>query len=201
MNRKSVFSKAALAAMLGVCLVFTACPLDIPFTGKPTISGTPKVGQTLTAGIDELNGTGTPSYQWEADGTDVGANQDTYQPVADDVGKTITVTVSYSGNTGSQTSDPTATVTLWTNDITLSASSLSISRARSQTALITGVSGVEYSNHQWSVNGSDVAAPQGTAPKFSFSSAEKGPGKYNIGLHVKKDNVWYSPSITITVTD
>ncbi|GHT75496.1 hypothetical protein FACS1894124_6930 [Spirochaetia bacterium] len=97
----------------------------------------------------------------------------------------------------------TVTVNLWTNDTTVlaSASSVTLSRAASQTALITGLSGTEYTNHQWSINGSDVAAPEGTAATFSFDSAGKGNGKYNIELQVKKNNAWYLTAITITVRD
>ncbi|GHU18848.1 hypothetical protein FACS1894163_11270 [Spirochaetia bacterium] len=222
MNRKSVFSKAALAVMLvgmlGLCLVFTACPpidTTLPaLTGKPTISGTPKVGEILTANQGTLNGTGTPSYQWEVNSNVAGTNQNTYVPVAGDVGATITVTVSYSGNTGSQTSDATdevadlsgastATVNLWTDDTTVFAStpSVTLSRATFQTALFTGLSGAEYTNHQWSINGSDVAGPPGTASTFSFSSNGNGNGKYHIGLQVQKGSAWYSTTIIIEVTN
>ncbi|GHV25762.1 hypothetical protein AGMMS4952_04370 [Spirochaetia bacterium] len=97
----------------------------------------------------------------------------------------------------------TVTVNLWTNDTTVlaTADKVTLSRAASETALITGLSGTEYTNHQWSINGSDVAAPEGTAETFSFDSAGKGNGKYNIELQVKKDNAWYSTTITITVTN
>jgi hypothetical protein len=61
----------------------------------PTITGTPKVGETLTA--DE--GTWTPdgvafTYQWRADGTAIaGATAKTYVPTAAEVGKRVQVTV------------------------------------------------------------------------------------------------------------
>ncbi|GHV28708.1 hypothetical protein AGMMS4952_13090 [Spirochaetia bacterium] len=95
----------------------------------------------------------------------------------------------------------TMTVNLWTNDTTIlaSPSSVTLSRSASHTALITGPSGAEYTNHQWSINGSDVAAPKGTAPTYTFNSPGKGNGIYYIGLQVKKGNAWYSKTITITV--
>ncbi|GHV32618.1 hypothetical protein AGMMS4952_23310 [Spirochaetia bacterium] len=108
---------AAFAALLALSLVFLGCDNNTTInstndlTGKPTISGTAMVGETLTAGITGLNGTGIPAYQWKAGETKVGTDQDTYQPAAGDVGKTITVTVSYSGNTGSRASDPKGPVT------------------------------------------------------------------------------------------
>jgi uncharacterized protein YaiE (UPF0345 family) len=67
------------------------------------------VGETLTAVITALNGTGTPSYQWKRGETPIGT-AGTYSVQLADVGSTITVTVTYSGNSGSQTSGATATV-------------------------------------------------------------------------------------------
>ncbi|MEV7398033.1 hypothetical protein [Aeromicrobium sp. NPDC092404] len=61
----------------------------------PTITGTPKVGETLTAN----EGTWTPdgvafTYQWRAEGAPIsGATARTYAPTAADVGKRIQVTV------------------------------------------------------------------------------------------------------------
>ena len=72
-----------------------------PATGAPTISGTVRVGETLTAetsGIADADGMSGAvfSYQWLANGADVaGATSDTYTPVADDVGKAIKVKVSF----------------------------------------------------------------------------------------------------------
>ena len=87
-------------------------------TGKPTISGTARVGQTLTAdtsGIADADGLATVSYsyQWirvqNLVGTEIsGATASTYTPVADDVGKTIMVKVTFSddaGNPENSTSD------------------------------------------------------------------------------------------------
>src|SRR5690349_20184685 len=61
----------------------------------PTTTGTPKVGQALTAN----EGTWTPdgvtfTYKWLAEGTaKTGATSKTYTPTAADVGKRIQVTV------------------------------------------------------------------------------------------------------------
>ena len=61
---------------------------NIPATGRPTISGTPRVGQTLTAAtsaIADSDGLGTFTFQWArfaADGTTreatIGTNSSTY---------------------------------------------------------------------------------------------------------------------------
>ena len=87
---------------------FTAAP-------KPTISGTAKVGVALTA----VPGTWAPStvaapisftYQWKREGTNIsGATAATYTPVAADLGKPLSVSVTGAKtgyNTVTQTSDP-----------------------------------------------------------------------------------------------
>ena len=85
-----------------------------PASGAPTISGTPQVGQTLTANKGNIaDANGLPSttfpagytFQWvSVDGgteTDItGATSQTYTPVADDVGSTIKVYVSFEDDAG-----------------------------------------------------------------------------------------------------
>ena len=94
-------------------------PANTPASGAPTISGTPQVGQELTAdtsGISDADGLANASYayQWLADGSDIsGATSGTYTPVAGDVGKAVKVRVSFTddaGNAESLTSAATAAV-------------------------------------------------------------------------------------------
>jgi hypothetical protein len=70
----------------------------LDFTGgaAPSITGTARVGQTLTASVGTWPGNGTFAYQWKSGGTAVGTNTDTYVPATSDVGKAITVTVTWS---------------------------------------------------------------------------------------------------------
>ena len=79
-------------------------------TGTVSISGTAEVGQTLTADTDSLEGDGTFSYQWKRGGTNIGTDKSSYKVKTADVGSTITVTVTRSGNSSSVTSDPTDVV-------------------------------------------------------------------------------------------
>ena len=94
-----------------------------PATGAPSITGTARVGETLTAdtsGVADSDGlsNATFSYQWVAnDGTSdteiTGATDSTYTLVAADEGKTIMVEVSFTDDGGSDeslTSAATATV-------------------------------------------------------------------------------------------
>ena len=88
-------------------------------TSLPTISGTPKVGQTLTATTGSWSNSPTHyDYQWRRcdtggnDCRDVGSNRTTYVPVTSDVGRTIRVEVKARNDYGSNTarSAPTGLV-------------------------------------------------------------------------------------------
>ena len=83
-----------------------------PLSGTVNITGTAVVGQTLTANTSNLNGSGTITYQWQRNGsTTIGSDRSTYVIQSADIGSKITVTVTRSGNSGSITSNPSATVT------------------------------------------------------------------------------------------
>ncbi|GAB6393049.1 MAG: leucine-rich repeat domain-containing protein [Treponematales bacterium] len=70
--------------------------------GAVSITGTAAVGETLTAVTSGLTGqAGTLHYQWKAGTGAVGTDQNTYLVQTADKGKTITVTVTASGSTGS----------------------------------------------------------------------------------------------------
>ena len=88
-----------------------------PPTGQPRITGTARVGQTLTAvttDIQDADGLGDFAYQWKADGTNIaGAMDSSYTLTNNEVGKRITVTVSFTDGIGTEetvTSQPTAAV-------------------------------------------------------------------------------------------
>ena len=90
---------------------------DTPSAGLPTISGTARVGETLTADTSAI-GDAVFSYQWvRSDGSDdadiENATSSTYILQDDDAGKTVKVRVSFAGDAGNQesvTSAATATV-------------------------------------------------------------------------------------------
>ena len=99
-------------------------PANTPATGAPTITGTARVDETLTAvttGIMDADGLASPSYtyQWirvETDSTEAdisGATSGTYTLAAADEGKTIKVKVSFTDDASNPemlTSEATATV-------------------------------------------------------------------------------------------
>ncbi len=81
-------------------------PPNNPATGAPTVSGSVRVGELLTASTadiadgDGLNGV-SYSFQWLADGTAIsGATSSTYTPPAAQQGKAIRVRVSFRDNVG-----------------------------------------------------------------------------------------------------
>ena len=84
-------------------------------TGYISLEGTARQGEVLTASnsLADLDGLGTISYQWQADGSDIsGATDSTYTLTQADVGKSITVQASYTDGYGnlesvlSESTDP-----------------------------------------------------------------------------------------------
>ena len=108
-----------LSGGLELVVPWTSSPLS-PATGAPTINGTARVGESLTAstsGIADADGLANASftYQWLAADVDIsGATGSSYTVVTADAGKVIKVTVSFTddaGNEESVTSAATAAVT------------------------------------------------------------------------------------------
>ena len=88
-----------------------------PVTGEVTMYGTPTQNELLTAitdGLYDVDGKGQLSYQWTSDGVDIlDATNSTYTLTQAEVGKTISVTVSYTdlrGGAESKTSAVSAPV-------------------------------------------------------------------------------------------
>ena len=88
-------------------------PAVLPaLTGTVSITGTAKVGQTLTANTASIGGSGDISYQWKRNGTAIsGATGSTYTLQSSDLNATFTVTVTRAGYSGGITSSETATIT------------------------------------------------------------------------------------------
>ncbi|MGI5893707.1 MAG: bacterial Ig-like domain-containing protein [Candidatus Merdivicinus sp.] len=71
-------------------------------TGSVTVTGTPKIGETLTAEVEGIPSDAELSYQWYRGSSKIdGATDSTYTPMSEeDVGKRIKVEVSASGYLG-----------------------------------------------------------------------------------------------------
>ena len=96
------------ASAVNVTATYEAAAL----TGTASITGTAKYGEELTATLTSGNNTGNLDYKWYRNGTTQVAANNTgkYTLREDDIGKTITVKISSSVQTGEITSDATAAV-------------------------------------------------------------------------------------------
>ncbi|WP_411869258.1 cadherin-like domain-containing protein, partial [Vulcanococcus limneticus] len=86
---------------------------DAP-TGVVTIAGTAAEGEVLTASnnLADSDGIGIINYRWNANGLEIsGANGNTYALSASDIGKTITVTATYTDAYGQAESVTSAATT------------------------------------------------------------------------------------------
>jgi uncharacterized repeat protein (TIGR02543 family) len=88
-----------------------------PLSGTVTVTGTPQVGQILTAVTTSLGGSGAISYAWQRGDSATGsfaaiadASAATYTPAAADLDKYLRVTVSRSDNSETVSSDATGPI-------------------------------------------------------------------------------------------
>ncbi len=80
-------------------------------SGTAEIEGTLKFGETLTASLVNGNNTGSLSYQWVRDSSDIdSATNSTYTLKLEDIGKKISVKITSSVETGTVTSAQTAEI-------------------------------------------------------------------------------------------
>ena len=112
--RPRAFSSRRAGAGIALLLLALAAAMpaqaqNAPATGEPAISGSGRVGQTLTASTDAImdsDGLTSPTwaYQWirvvGTTETDVGTDAATYMPVAADMGKKVKVRVSFQDDAG-----------------------------------------------------------------------------------------------------
>ena len=157
-------------------------------TGKPTIDGTARVGQTLTAdtsNIFDLDGitNATFFYQWRAGGlTIIGANRSTYTLTAGEQGKTVTVRVRFvddRNNIESRASDATEEVAAAPNRQATGQPTITgmpqvgetLTASTSGIADQDGLDDVFY-GYQWIAGGSDIAGATGSS--YTLTSNEQG---------------------------
>ena len=148
-----------------------------PATGAPTISGTVRVGETLTvdtSGIDDADGMSGAvfSYQWLADDADIaGATSDTYTLVDADLDKAVKVRVIFTDNADNEetlTSEATAAVEPRPNSPATGSPTISGTAQVGETLTAStsgiddadGMSGAVFS-YQWLANGADVTGATG----------------------------------------
>ena len=161
---------------------------NTPALGAPTISGTVRVDETLTAdtsGVEDADGLTNVSYtyQWIAGGTNIdGATGSSYELTSSEQGQTIQVRVTFTDDRDNEetlTSEATAQVEARPNtpatglptisgtpqvDETLTADTSGISDD-------DGLTNVSYS-YQWIAGGSDIDGATGSS--YELTSSEQG---------------------------
>ena len=167
-------------------------PVNAPATGSPTISGTARVGETLTAdpsGISDEDGLGNASFgfQWvltngNSDSDISGATSASYTLADSDLGKTVRVRVSFTddaGNDETLTSAPTSSVEARPNSSATGSPSITGTAQvgetlNSDTSGISdsdGLSGVTY-NYQWLADDADING--GTGSTYTLVGTDEG---------------------------
>ena len=148
-------------------------------TGVPTISGTLRVGETLTAdvtGIADEDGLTNVvfSYQWMADDVNIqDATGSGYTLTEDDKGKTITVTVTFTdaeGHQESRTSEPTGEVEAAPNTSATGQPTISgtIQVGETLTADVTGIADEDgldnvVFSYQWMADDTNIQDATGSS--------------------------------------
>jgi len=153
---------------------------DLP-TGSVTISGTASQGQVLTAAntLADLNGLGPITYQWKANGTDIGgATGSTYTLTQAEVGKTITVTASYTDLLGTAESVSSTATAAVVNVNDLPTGSVTITGTATQGQVLTAANtladldGLGPITYQWKANGTNISGATGST--YTLTQAEVG---------------------------
>ena len=159
-----------------------------PATGAPTITGTARVGQTLTADTadiaDEDGLTNVAyRYQWIAGGSDInGATSSTYTLTASEQDKTIKVKVSFTDDADNEetlTSEATVEVAAASNRDATGAPTISgtpqvretLTADTADIADEDGLTNVAY-RYQWIAGGSDINGA--TSSTYTLTASEQG---------------------------
>jgi hypothetical protein len=137
-------------------------------TGTVTIAGLMRQGETLSAAnaavdIEDLDGLGTISYQWQRDGVEItGATNDTYLLTQDEVDTTITVVASYTDGYDAQESVTSASSTVAnlnddpTGSVTISGI-MSQGETLTATNTLADLDGIGTISYQWQRDGIEIA--------------------------------------------
>ena len=174
--------------LTSVATVAVAAAPNREATGKPTISGTPQVDQTLTAEtspIDDADGltNATFEYQWIAGGSDIaGATGSTHTLTASEQGQTIQVRVTFTDDADNEetlTSEATEAVAAAPNRDATGVPTISGTPQVDQTLTADtanivdqdGITGVSYT-YQWTAGGSDIDGATGSS--YTLTASEQG---------------------------
>ena len=155
----------------------TASVSNVNNTGTIAISGTATEGQTLTATVTDTDGaTGAISYQWTAGGINIsGATSATYVLTQSEVGKAMTVQVSYTDDQGTAEtpiSSATASVSNVNNTGTIAISGTA-TEGQTLTATVTDTDGATGAiSYQWTAGGINISGA--TSATYVLTQSEVG---------------------------
>lgn len=140
---------------------------------KPSITGTPEVGATLSTKGAGATGA-TYSYQWLRNGSEIaGANASGYTVNTDDLGAqlAVTVTATIAGKAASKTSEPVSVTAKPVGDLAVPVITGTAAVGRRLTTTGTGLDGAQYS-YQWYRSG--VAISGATASGYLITGPDLG---------------------------
>ena len=150
-------------------------------TGSVTISGAATQGQVLTASntLADTDGLGAISYQWKADGTNIGgATSSTFTLTEGQVGKVITVVASYTDGLGASESVSSGATSAVANVNDAPTGSVTITGAATQGQTLTAANtladpdGLGTITYQWKAGGTNIAGATGST--YVLTEAEVG---------------------------
>jgi len=182
-------------------------------TGTVTITGTATQNQTLTAAntLDDLDGMGTVTYQWLANGADIsGATSSTLVLGQDQVGKTITVKASYTDGFNQAESKTSTATTAVANVNDLPTGDVTISGTATQGQELTAVStlvdldGMGTLTYQWMADGADISGA--TSDKLVLGQAQVGKvitvkASYTDGFNQAESKTSTATAAVVNVND
>jgi len=151
-------------------------------TGDVAITGTATQGATLTAdasALDDADGLGALSYQWKADGINIsGATGSTYTLTQAEVGKVITIAVSYTddGSTAESVISAATAAVENVNDDPIGAVMITGTPTQGETLIanntLADADGLGALGYVWKAGGAVIAGA--TASTYTLTQAEVG---------------------------
>lgn len=153
-----------------------------PLTGSVLIVGTPSQGQTLTINnqLVDADGFGALSYEWYASGSIIdGATADSYTLTQSEVGKTISVKISYTDlqNTPESKTSPATAKVVNVNDapagsVTITGTTIKQGSILTASNNLTDPDGMGTVSYQWLADGSSIVGA--TQANYTLTQAEVG---------------------------
>ena len=210
-NPESLTSNPFLSAPPLIIRDVPVIASNTPATGAPTITGTVRVGETLTANTTDISDSdglnkATFTYQWLADDTDItDATGSTYTLVAADEGKTVKVRITFTddaGNDESLTSAPTAAVTASNTPATGEPTITGTAQVgETLTANTTGIADSDglinaTFTYQWLADDTDITDATGST--YTLAAADEGK---TVKVRVSfTDDIGHQETLTSTAT-